>query len=196
MSLASNLFIYRPCWQGEFSAQAKRWGLSGVTNWQMVKGETARVQRSRFMRLATDYVSHLLLLLTMGPSSTDSISTTFSPSAWICKLGKLKQCTSCPINDDLAFRLNTCTDIASVWENAREMSVLTLSDKCYTMNSLNEMQQEKKTLLLGKATANKKMCLALAYAYWFKLSCFTVFKSPGVQIFFLQFFLSFFWIHR
>lgn len=73
-----------------------------------------------------------------------------SPSAQTCKLGKLKQCTSCPINDNLAFRLNPCTNIASVWDNAMEMSVFTLrrSDKCYSMNSLNETQG-KKTLLLG-----------------------------------------------
>lgn len=132
----------------------------------MVKGEMAGVQRSRFMRLellATDYVSHLLLLLTMGPSSSDSISTTFSPSALICKLGKLKQCTSRPINDNLAFRLNTCTNIASVWENAREMPVLTLSDKCYAMNSLNEIQQVKNSFGL-KSNSKQKMCPALAYA--------------------------------
>lgn len=103
----------------------------------------------RLELLATDYISHLLLLLTMGPSSSDSISTTFSPSALICKLGKLKQCTSRPINDNLAFSLNTCTNIASVWENAREMPVLTLCDEYYAMNSLNETQQVKKNSPFG-----------------------------------------------
>lgn len=95
------------------------------------------------------------------------------------------------LNDNLAFKFNTCTNIALVWDNAREMSVLTLSDTCYCMNNLNETKGGKKSPFgLKITTANKKMCPALANAYWFKLSHFLFSRALEYKyFFFLQFFL-------
>lgn len=95
------------------------------------------------------------------------------------------------LNDNLAFKLNTCTNIALVWDNAREMSVLTLSDTCYCMNNLNESKGGKKISFWAKNNNSKqKNVPCISQRILIQIIAFPLFKSPGVQIFFfLQFFL-------
>lgn len=75
--------------------------------------------------LATYYVSHLLLLRTMGLSSSWQHFSEVFPLQHKRVNWKNGNSALCPINDNLAFRVNLCTNIASVWDNAWEMSVRT-----------------------------------------------------------------------
>lgn len=85
---------------------------------------------------------------------------------------KRKQCTLCPINDNLAFRLNLhrCGTM-----HERRQYVPQAEWQVKTVNGLNETTK-KICLWVKKQKQTNKKCSALAYTHWLKWSHFDFFE--------------------